>query len=317
MKSCLVHWLSALDLLYRTCHFDALEALYKLLFPRGFTTFEKLAAQSLSASDRNDNIALFHNFHGYYKTSILLQFWWKRFPVIIDKRNGDTSFCHEDVVKDTFCTNVMLADSVASELWRIEATNLVTLVGSLATSVLSPLHCRLLQLRARVEDMEQKVLELRIKKQLRLHILNKRDEEKIRKEPKISKVAEVKLSANCDDNWRGREVTKGKDEASGMKMRVENVGPENIDLSSSAVEDPVVNREVSLLEKELGIDDDNSIQSMQKELDEMKKELETLETIVPVSKRICIIFCFLGNRPIDLQAETIIMVFQLMEPVID
>ena len=291
-KSCLLHWLSALDILYRTCHFDALEILYKMLLPLGFTTFEKLAAQSLSSSDRNDILALFHNFHGYYKTTILLQFWWRRFPLILDRSNGDASFCHEDDMNDTFCTNVMLADSVASELWRIEATTLVTLIGNLATSVLSPLHCRLSQLRTRVGDMEQKILELKIKKQLRLHILNKKDEDRIKKEPKVNKVAEAKLSANYDDNWRGREAIQVRDEASEMKMRVENVGHDNIDLLFSAVEDCEVNKEVSLVGKELGIVDDNSIQSMQNELDELKKELEKLETIVPVSKHIHIIFWF-------------------------
>ena len=263
-----------------------------MLLPLGFTTFEKLAAQSLSSSDRNDILALFHNFHGYYKTTILLQFWWRRFPLILDRSNGDASFCHEDDMNDTFCTNVMLADSVASELWRIEATNLVTLIGNLATSVLSPLHCRLSQLRTRVGDMEQKILELKIKKQLRLHILNKKDEDRIKKEPKVNKVAEAKLSANYDDNWRGREAIQVRDEASEMKMRVENVGHDNIDLLFSAVEDCEVNKEVSLVGKELGIVDDNSIQSMQNELDELKKELEKLETIVPVSKHIHIIFWF-------------------------
>ena len=272
-----------MDILYRVYQIEALEILYKLLFPRDFITFEKLAMLSSPDADKAEILAFFHNFHGYYQTSVLFQFWWRRFPLLMVNEHRDIICDLENVVKEHCVSKVTL---VASVFQRIGAKDLVALIGSLAISILSSLHCKLSQLRMCTKDMEQDILELRIKKQLKMHILSKKQESKTRKQPKVIKVVEssdrVKLSACDDDDWRGIKELKNDDDEKEMKVRAED--NENKKLSNMVENDSDMNTEASLFGKEIEIVSEKRLQLMQEQFEEMKKELEELEIMVRVSK---------------------------------
>ena len=287
IKGYFIHMLFAMDILHRTYQLEALEILYRLLFPRDFVTFEQLLRRSLSDVDKTAILQCFHNFHAYFKTSVLFQFWWKRFPYIVMKNRGDVCGDYESVVKENICVHEMLPISIESEFLKIQSANLVTLIGGMATYILSSLHCKLSQLRIHVKKMEQDILELRIKKQLRMHIMSKKDENKTRKQSALnisSKNIEVKkLSASSDDNWRRKEATNVKNEDDGSRKEAETEDIEYKKMPCLSEDESNISKEACLVERDMELIDDTSVQLMQKCFEEMKVELEKLTVLIPVS----------------------------------
>lgn len=287
---CFTEWLLAIDVLYQTCQFTALEMLYKLFFPRDFTTFLVLAESfSLQHAHKNGVVAYFHNFHAYYKTSLLFQFWWERFPHLLEKgteistnetmidNGGDHSFLEEN------------SSSFSSVLGNVNPENMVILIASLSNVLLSKLHCRGSQMKLFLKNAEKSILELKIKKQLREHIKNKNENakkkrgEKLKKNENIHDSNGVKRSANNDENWRERETSdiektkENKDESEDMKDEVDEVG-----------EVDEIAEVVRASETELGIEDETklteeamdaiNLQVMEKKQNEIKEELDSLES---------------------------------------
>ena len=292
MTNCYQHWLSAADTLYRSYQLEALEILYKLLFPRGFTTFEEMIATS-SLQDTNKTFESFDNFHAYYKTSVLFQFWWRRFPYIMLIKSDQIKSEKTGNLEDFGESNLILSRNwvtvVASEFRKVEASNILTFVASVATTLLSSSHCRLSQLKYFVKDIEQSILELKIKKQLREHILSKQEEDKKKKQIKskknVQKVSEgkggMKLSACDDDNWRERTTNEIKCKED--KMKEGNESREDAEISNNVENEVNVNNADCLMGQEIAVVDDSSLQLMQKQYNETKNELGDLETTVNVS----------------------------------
>lgn len=279
------HWLSAMNTLCKACQFEAMGMLYKLLFPRDFASFQALLESCSSPQlHQNETRALFQNAHAFYQTSVLHQFWWKQFP----KLNKEEILKRTDVSGDCDKSKIDFNDEALTLVLpeKIDSANFLPFISRLKVDLLSKMHCRLSQLRLCVKNNEKSFLELRIKKQLREHIISKNEENRTKKAAKSKKNAREVLekaiggkpSADDDENWREREA---------VEMKRSN------DLEKESREEEVISREGSRglklgNEAELTVEafevvDDERLQMMERENEEMKGEIEVLERKVAVS----------------------------------
>ena len=240
---CWTHWLHATHLCFSTYQYDIVERLYVMLFPRDFVTMEEHVQLSLiSKCDRNTDAindtarCVYQNFAGFYHTAALFRFWWEAFPKLrtgMKKTDQDSDKLDHVVVVET--AEMRNADSgnmlkIYGE-WiarlvdtrfpctKIQLKDVFNLLSSMSALLLSETYARISQMRLRIADSDQKLMETRIRKQLRQHIKNRAEEIGKKEKSKIVRASSDKGSSSgaaskgsaSDANWRTRESTKVDD----------------------------------------------------------------------------------------------------------
>ena len=317
-KDCVSSWLQALDICYRSCQFEMLELLYNLLFPRNFSTLETLIRSSAYAEhcDRAEGgvvLDLYRNCQSFQYVSILYQFWWKQFPKMVSKRHIAKD-CNSDASKraadssnsesDMGGPDVMIDSSdhqrnqfflsPTYDLQRITLAEFIPFISVLCVALLSRNHARKDQLTRRIQELDKKLLEARIKKQLWQHIkdrseqLNKKQANKSTSCKKPIPVKPGEKHSVSDSNWRATEIQavprkneSDSTECDQMKVQNDNSKPSIVDDDESSSCGANTNG-IDLLGHEIDVVNDQSLELMTKENEMMKKELQLLVSQIQV-----------------------------------
>lgn len=308
-EDCVSSWIQALDICYRSCQFEMLELLYNLLFPRNFNTLETLTRLNAYAKHHEDIECkdvhdLYRNCQSFQYVSMLYQFWWKRFPEMIFKahmaKEGDSDASKQapDPLETELCMerpDVMINPSGHQrnqfccppryDLKNITVAQFVPFISGLCAVLLSSNHARKDQLKRKVRELDQQLLEARIKKQLRQHIKDRAEQlnkAQTNKNKKSSQVKGAEKHSVHDSNWRVTEIkdTQRKEESDSTeydqtKVQKDNQKPNGANGSEISAGGTNTN-EINILGHEIDVIDDQSMELMKKENEILKKELQLL-----------------------------------------
>ena len=316
-NDCVSSWLQALDICYRSCQFEMLELLYNLLFPRNFSTLETLI-RSTAHAEHHDSVEgevvrdLYRNCQSFQYVSILYQFWWKQFPQMVSKihiaKDGNSDACKRaadspNTELDMGGPDVMIdsSDHQRNQFYlppkydlKITFAQFIPFISGLCVVLLSGNHARKDQLKRRIQELDQQLLEARIKKQLRQHIkdrseqLNKKQANKNAACKKPIPVKQAGKHSAHDSNWRATEIKaiprkneSDSTECDQMKVQNDNNEPSIVDGNESSSCAANTN-EIDLLGHEIDVLDDQSLELMTKENEVMKEELQSLVSQIQV-----------------------------------
>eukprot|EP00795_Rhopilema_esculentum_P000326 gene326-9985_t len=253
---CLLHWLQTLEIAYSSHQFEALEKLYKLLLPRDFTTVELITASVLDKSsndeERQKAHSLFYNFDGYHKTAILFHFWWKIFPTLIRRwekiKDGlEGGFSNYNSIERTSLSE--------ASYQNIDIGNFLAFLSGISSSLLLTSFGRIAQLKSCIKSLDHNILEAKIKRQLRQHIISKVGKTKKKKPVKGD---EILNEGDSKTNWRASD--KSEDDKKDTEGEVVQKSGE---------------QKVDILGNEITVIDDESFQQMEIESERFKKELQS------------------------------------------
>eukprot|EP00794_Sanderia_malayensis_P007551 gene7551-8388_t len=242
-NDCFKCWLHAFELCYSTHQFDIVERLYIVLFPRDYVTVQEYASVGgcnglqRTAETCSD---LFGNFTAFYHNSLLYKFWWERFPLLVGvvDEYGSLRKCSESDGIETLSLDEgrdyealgswLLLQSHAQRLQcEIESRSfcevgdigqLVRFLSYLTTVLVSHLHARASQLKRMIADIDKKLMEAKIRKQLRQHIQQRAVEEQRQNSAKTTNKdrKNTPATSSCnnsnskssseDPNWRSRDT---------------------------------------------------------------------------------------------------------------
>ena len=253
---CLLHWLQTLEVAYSSHQFEALEKLYRLLLPRDFTTVELITAsvQNKSSNDEERQRAhsLFYNFDGYHKTALLFHFWWKIFPTLIHRWEKIKEGLEGSISNDNCIERTSLS---GASYQNIDIGNLLAFLSGISSSLLLTSYGRIAQLKSCVKSLDHNILEAKIKRQLRQHIISKAGKTKKKKSVKGD---ETSHEDSINSNWRASD--KSEDEKKDTEGEVvQKSGEERVDI----------------LGNEITVIDDESFQQMEIESERFKNELQS------------------------------------------